>query len=102
MSSLNCNFPFSDLISIRVYVVVSMLFLILFVFSYVKIARRSRVGDLGVFLIVVGALANAFERFYSGCVLDNLDFFGLFFFNIQDFLVTTGIILTLWSLWRTK
>lgn len=74
----------------------------LFVFFYLKGTKRNRVGDIGLLMLLSGAAVNILERLKFGCVSDYISFFGLFNFNIQDVLVTTGIILIVWTIWKAK
>ena len=100
MSKLNCNFIFSNFISTNVFLGISVVLLVLFVVVFLKKVRRNRVGDIGLLLLVSGATINIFERFRFGCVRDYFNFFGLFAFNTQDLLVTAGIILLIWVIWK--
>ncbi|OGC80448.1 hypothetical protein A3K01_02855 [candidate division WWE3 bacterium RIFOXYD1_FULL_43_17] len=62
----------------------------------------SRASRLGFALIILGGLLNIFERVYTGCVRDYVNFFGLFRFNLFDLLVTSGAILLIYELWKIK
>jgi lipoprotein signal peptidase len=100
MSKLSCDYIFSNYISVSLFVLISVVLLGAFVYAFLKSTGRSRAGNVGLVLLCVGAGINLIERLGSGCVRDYISFFGLFSFNIQDFLVTVGIILLIWTIWK--
>jgi signal peptidase II len=102
MSKLSCDYIFSAFLSVEVFVLFSVVLTGLFVFLYIKGAKRSRVGDYGLLFLLGGAFGNLVERLKFGCVRDYINFFNLFHFNIQDLLVTAGIMLIIWTLWKAK
>lgn len=102
MSNLSCDYIFSDFIDIKVFVALSAALVLLFVYLFIKTTGRSRVGDFGLLFLTVGSFLNLYERLKLGCVRDYINFLGLFSFNIQDLLVTMGIILTVWVIWKKK
>ncbi|AHB40418.1 MAG: hypothetical protein ACD_25C00153G0003 [uncultured bacterium] len=57
---------------------------------------------LGLVLILSGGTLNILERVFTGCVRDYIGFFGLFHFNLFDLLVTSGVFLLIYELWKTK
>lgn len=102
MISLNCDFIFSGLLNSGQFSILAFCLVIAFVLAFLKNTARSRVGKLGIFLLVTGSTAISFERYRNGCVADYLNFFNLFYFNLQDLLITTGIILIAWTIYREK
>lgn len=59
-------------------------------------------GRVGVILIIIGGAGNLYSRLVYGGVVDNLNFFGLFYNNVWDYLITVGIVIYIYSLWKTK
>jgi lipoprotein signal peptidase len=102
MSKLSCVYIFSRYLSVEMYVLLSTAITALFVFLFLKNIARSRVGDLGLLLFIAGASVNTLERLKSGCIWDYISFFNLFYFNVQDLLVTVGIILMIWTILKIK
>ena len=47
---------------------------------------------LGNAMLLLGGMLNYIERLTNGCVYDYINFFGLFMFNINDLLLTLGVI----------
>ena len=43
--------------------------------------------------MLIGGTLNIADRLLSGCIHDYLNFFGLFMFNVNDLLVSSGIII---------
>ncbi|MBD3366461.1 hypothetical protein GF360_03955 [candidate division WWE3 bacterium] len=94
----NCSFPFSNFISIEVYVFFIVLVFGLFVYSfYVSglLERGKVLGVLGVVFLVLGGSYNLYHRLVEGCVADPLSFFGIFSFNYADISVNLGFLLLL-------
>lgn len=54
--------------------------------STIKLAMRL----IPLLLIIMGGTANIIERLRYRCVYDNLDFFGLFYCNYADLLISIG------------
>lgn len=102
MSKLSCDYILSRFLNIEQFVLLSVVITGLFVFIYIKGTKRNRVGDFGLLMLLCGAAVNILERLRFGCVSDYISFFGLFNFNFQDLLVTSGIILIIWTIWKAK
>ncbi|HAI62829.1 MAG: Lipoprotein signal peptidase [candidate division WWE3 bacterium GW2011_GWF2_41_45] len=62
----------------------------------------SRLSRLGIIFILLGGIGNTLERVFTGCVRDYVDFFGQFRFNFFDLLVTSGVFLLIYELWKNK
>ena len=62
---------------------------------YVKTHAQSRLEQLGLGLMVGGALGNLFDRIAYGHVIDMLEllFFDFFIFNVADVGITLGAVL---------
>ena len=97
----NCSFFLSQFLTLNQFIFVSLFILLVFLFVYFKSVKRSRLGDIGVFFIVLGGLLNLLEWFNAGCVRDYINFFNLFYFNVHDFLVSLGTFLVIIKLWKT-
>lgn len=102
MNKLNCSYIFSDYLSPKAFFYLGIFLIVAFSIFYIKLVRKSGVGMVGLGLFYLGAFANLTERYRKECVNDYFSFFGLFSFNLWDILVTVGIVLILWSLWKTK
>jgi len=102
MSKLSCDFIFSRVLSVKEFVFVAFVLTVVFTVAYLKLIKRSRVGDTGLVLLLLGSLGNMYERLSLSCVNDYLSFFGLFRFNVQDFAITVGIFLILISIWKAR
>jgi len=56
------------------------------------VKMRELWGRVGLTLIIVGGVGNLVSRYVSGGVVDNWQFFGLFYNNIWDWIIATGVI----------
>ena len=91
----NCSFLLS-FISPKVQVLFILLFLMLvLVFLRKKVdfenLKKKKIYWLPLILIALGGFINLFQRFFYGCIYDNLSFFGLFKYNIWDLIVVSGL-----------
>jgi len=98
----SCNFILSGFLGTKEFVILAFILLAVFTIAYFKFIKRSLVGDIGLGLLVIGALVNLLERYFLGCVNDYINFFGLFHCNLADLLVSAGIILILIIIWKAK
>lgn len=57
------------------------------------VKMRELWGRVGILLIVVGGLANLVSRVRYGGVIDNLNFFGLVYNNLADYLIIAGLLI---------
>ncbi len=72
--------------------VLSMIMLAVFVLkSYKELVPR-----VGLVLILLGGFHNLYMRVSNLCVMDNINFFNLFMFNLADLCITIGLVLVLW------
>lgn len=92
--ALNCNIFYPPLLT-----VVALIFI---VFVDRKKYFTDRISVIGNRLVFLGGFLNLFERLRTGCVLDYLNFFGLFRFNVYDVIVTVGVILLLVGIWKQR
>jgi lipoprotein signal peptidase len=97
---LNCNYPFGQIIELKHYVFLAVLLLVLVCFFYLRKVKRSRLGDVGLTLVVAGSMVNIYEWVRIGCVRDYINFAGLFYNNIQDIVIVIGIGLLSLSIWK--
>jgi len=98
----NCRFFLFDYLSLSQFVVLSILILLAFSFFYVKNYKGELLGNVGFGLIVIGGMMNLSQWSKYGCVHDFINFFGLFFFNHYDLMITIGIILVVITIWKKK
>jgi len=59
-------------------------------------------GRVGIVLIIAGGAGNLVSRSVNGGVVDNLAFFGLFYNNVWDYLIVSGVIVYLFQIWRNN
>ena len=52
---------------------------------------RELIVRLGLVLMIIGGMGNLYQRVIYGGVVDNLDFFGLFYNNVFDYLIVGGV-----------
>lgn len=57
------------------------------------VKMRELWGRVGVGLIILGGIGNLVSRIIYGGVVDNLNFFGLFYNNVWDYLIFAGLLL---------
>ena len=83
-------------------IVMAMIVLVIFWFSFKDAAARSRLVCVAFGMIVGGAIGNIIDRFHYGYVVDFVDFYRFpevwrFTFNVADSCITIGVILLLLS-----
>jgi lipoprotein signal peptidase len=98
----NCRFFLSDFLSLNQFLLLSLLVLLVFSFFYIKNFKREFIGNLGFGIIFIGGFMNLVQWSKYGCVHDYINFFGLFFFNFYDLMITLGIILVAITIWKKK
>lgn len=62
---------------------------------------RELIGRLGLGLMIIGGLGNLYQRVMYGGVVDNLNFFGLFYNNVFDYLIVGGAVVLIFEYFRT-
>jgi lipoprotein signal peptidase len=82
------------------FVYIPLMILLIFCLGFILSAKKTKLSYAGFLLTLVGGLANFFERYLTGCVRDYINFFGLFYFNIFDLMVTLGIVLIILVMWK--
>jgi len=102
MNRLECDFILSHFLEIREFAALAIIITAVFSVSYLKLVVRSRVGDMGLIFLWLGAFGNLTERVLFSCVNDYFSFFTLFNFNVWDILVTIGSLLILWNIWKKR
>jgi len=63
---------------------------------------RELIVKLALGLMVAGGMGNLYQRLMYGGVVDNLNFFGLFYNNVFDYLIVGGAVVYFFSVWKTK
>ena len=63
---------------------------------------RELIVRIGLGLMIIGGMGNLYQRVMYGGVVDNLDFFGLFYNNVFDYLIVGGAALIVIHLVRPK
>ncbi len=75
--------------------VASALVMVLLAFFVLK-TYKELFARIGLALILIGGVYNLYTRINRTCVLDNINFFNLFRFNLADLCITIGLVLVLW------
>ncbi|MFH0956073.1 MAG: signal peptidase II [Candidatus Falkowbacteria bacterium] len=75
---------------LTILIALIIIILILFSLYYAKKLKTSQ--TMALFLIILGASSNLFDRFKYGFVVDYLDLKYFAAFNLADLMITTGII----------
>ena len=90
MRVLNCSYPLSNYISYTQYDVIVAVLLVVVSIYFLKL----KLNKFAIAMIVIGGFANLINRQFInyGCVYDNINFFGLFYSNVYDLLLCTGIV----------
>lgn len=75
--------------------ILSLLLLIILTVAVIRkyLVDKRRVGFLGLFLVLIGSIPIIHQRLLTGCVLDNLNFFDLFMFNVFDLFISIGTLI---------
>lgn len=94
----NCNYIFQDKINPLEFTVFGVITMILFVYLYSRVVVRDSYINLALLCVIGGGLINIAQRALTGCVADYFNFFGLFVFNIQDAIITCGILYLVYRL----
>lgn len=63
---------------------------------------RELIVKLALGLMITGGIGNLYLRVMYGGVVDNLNFFGLFYNNVFDYLIGGGAVVYIFSVWKTK
>jgi len=87
----NYSYFLSDYINLNFYVLFSAILLVIITGYFLFIDKVKGWGRVGPALIFAGGMLNLIERAFTGCVKDYLNFFGLFYYNIFDVLVSLGL-----------
>lgn len=85
---LNKGISFGFLPGISIVLIV--LVLVGLVIYAVKV--RELIARLGLGLMIIGGTGNLYQRLMYGGVVDNLNFFGLFYNNVFDYLIGGGVV----------
>lgn len=86
----NCSFILANHIPIELFNVLAIVLLALFIFSVFVMYREILFRIVGI-LVIIGGIINLVGRVSTGCVYDPFNFFGLFYFNFADLLITLGV-----------
>lgn len=84
----------------------SIIALIIVIYYFLKIDASCKMELLSLSFIMGGALGNNIDRISQGFVVDFLEFFISKYhwptFNVSDFFISSGVILLIFSFWRSK
>ncbi len=73
-----------------IFILVVIVFLIVY-----AVKMRELFTRIGIFFIVVGGIGNLVSRVRYGAVVDNLNFLGIFYNNIWDWIIGIGVVICL-------
>jgi signal peptidase II len=62
---------------------------------------RELIVKLALGLMIIGGIGNLYQRVMYGGVVDNLNFFGLFYNNVFDYLIVGGVVALICEYFRT-
>lgn len=74
--------------------------IVVLIFYALKV--RELIVKIGLGLMITGGMGNLYLRVMYGGVVDNLNFFGLFYNNVFDYLIVGGVVLIVIHLARPK
>jgi len=76
-------------------------FMIVALIAY-AVKVRELIVKVGLMMMIGGGSANLYQRILYGGVRDNLNFFGLFYNNIFDYLIVGGVVLIVISILKSN
>lgn len=85
----NSGITFGVFRGIPTYVIVGVL-IVLMIYA-VKV--RELIERIALLFMIAGGVGNTYMRIRYGGVIDNLNFFGIFYNNIWDYLIVMGVAL---------
>lgn len=99
----NDKMAFSLPLSPTVVIPLSIFAILILLFFIIK-GIKDRKGTLliGLWLILVGALSNLFDRLAYGYVVDFLRLWPISYFNLADLLILAGAGWLIWAYWPVK
>ncbi|MFC1621789.1 signal peptidase II [Patescibacteria group bacterium] len=66
--------------------------LVVFFTFYVLYTQERIVSKVGAVLVLLGGVGNFYQFFSTGCVLDNIAFLEILYFNVFDVVISCGLI----------
>lgn len=78
-----------------------IIFLVIVVLIVYAVKVRELIVRIGILMMIGGGSANLYQRVVYGGVRDNLNFFGLFYNNIFDYLIVGGVVLIVISILKS-
>ena len=101
MQKLNCTYFLQDYISLPVHHIISVFILAVLTYFVLRY-HKDLLPRLGLVLILFGSFSNLHKRILSGCVVDHINFFNLFLFNLADLCITIGLVLVFWKVFLNE
>jgi lipoprotein signal peptidase len=98
----NCDYALSGLLSSKQFVLLGIFVMAFTLYFLLPRLRSYKLGTTAMILLVFGGLLNGVERLSTGCVKDYFNFLNLFHFNVADLLVSAGILLSVYIIWKKK
>jgi signal peptidase II len=97
----NCNALFGLPIDFNL---IFVLFIILLIFYFSSPLFKKKAGgissSIAIALILSGIIGNLIDRFFYGYIIDYINLFNLFVFNIADLAICFGVLLLSWKISR--
>ena len=90
---LNRGISFGLLPGISVWIEIVLLWTLLIL----AVKTRELWGRIGIILMIVGGGLNVASRLLHGGVLDYWNFLGLFYNNLADYLIVSGVVVYLFA-----
>lgn len=88
----NYNIAFSLPLTGQWLSTVILLIILLLIFYLARAWRKKEVAlEIGLFMVVLGASSNLYDRFKHGFVVDYFDLKYFTVFNLADFLIVAGV-----------
>lgn len=74
-----------------------LLFITLYVYFFRKDKNNHKIINPSA-LIIAGILSNSIDRIYLGFIIDYINLFGVFIFNLADIMILCGSIILFWRI----
>ncbi|MBT9144488.1 MAG: Lipoprotein signal peptidase [candidate division WS2 bacterium] len=82
--------------------IITLVFLLSFIIYLFKQEKKKTLPVYGAIMMFTGGLSNLLDRFYHGFVIDFIDLGFWPVFNLSDALITFGVIIVLWRVFKWK
>jgi len=76
----------------------AFLFFAIFSFKKTKLLKNDAIAAMSFFLIFAGIISNLIDRILYGYIIDYINLFNLFSFNIADLAICFGVLILSWKI----